>query len=184
MPASTRYLILLRGINVGGRNKLPMPKLKLFLEELGFDEVSTYIQSGNALLTSSLAAGTIARRIETGLSESFKFDSELIKVLALPRDTLQTIVDKRPKGFGDEVGKYHSDVIFLMELAPTEALTAFSPHPDVDTLWSANGVIYHQRLSALRTKTRLNRMMASPLYKSMTIRTWATVTKLLELLEG
>jgi uncharacterized protein (DUF1697 family) len=183
MPAKIRYLVLLRGINVGGKNKLPMPKLKAFLEELGFDDVATYIQSGNALVTSSLAVKTVAHKIETGLTGAFKFDSELIKVLVLSAGDLKAVVAKKPKGFGDEPGKYHSDVIFLMDLKPDEALTAFSPRDGVDALWSADNVIYHQRLSAQRTKTRLNRMMASPLYKSMTIRTWGTTIKLLELME-
>jgi uncharacterized protein (DUF1697 family) len=69
-----------------------------------------------------------------------------------------------------------------MGLSPKEALTAFSPLEGVDTLWAGKGVIYSQRLSARRTKSRLNRMMASPLYKSMTIRNWATTLKLLEML--
>ena len=100
----------------------------------------------------------------------------------LSRRELKAIIDDRPKGFGDEPEKYHSDAIFLMGLTPKEALTAFSPLEGVDTLWPGKSVIYSQRLSAKRTKSRLNRMMASPLYKSMTIRTWGTVTKLLDLL--
>lgn len=178
----TRYLVLLRGINVGGRNKLPMPKLEVFLEDLGFTDVATYIQSGNAILSSDLAARTIARRIESGLIEAFRFDSDLIKVLVLSAADLKAVIEKKPRGFGDEAEKYHSDVIFLMDLTPADAVAAFSPHPDIDTLWPGSGVIYHQRLSALRTKSRLNRMMAMPQYKAMTIRTWSTTTKLLELI--
>jgi uncharacterized protein (DUF1697 family) len=45
------------------------------------------------------------------------------------------------------------------------------------------GVIYSQRLSAQRTKSRLNKAITTPLYKSMTIRSWATTTALLERLE-
>ena len=176
------HVAFLRGINVGGKNKLPMPKLKLFLEELGFDDVATYIQSGNAIVTSSLAAKTIARRIETKLVEAFKLDSELIKVLVLSGKALQAVVDNKPKGFGEQPDKYNSDAIFLMNLDTADAMTAFSPREDVDTLWSGEGVIYSQRLSALRTKSHLNRVIASPLYKSMTIRTWSTVTKLLEMM--
>jgi uncharacterized protein (DUF1697 family) len=152
MTAKTRYLVLLRGINVGGKHRVPMPKLKALLEEIGFEDVSTYIQSGNAIVTSGLAASSVARKIEKGLSESFKLDSEIIKVLAVPLNKVRAVVNERPKGFGDEPDKYHSDVIFLMDLTPAEALTAFSPREGVDALWSANGVIYHQRLSALRTK--------------------------------
>jgi uncharacterized protein (DUF1697 family) len=182
MTAKHSHLVLLRGINVGGKNKLPMAALKTFLEGLGFEDVRTYIQSGNAIVQSSLSAASIARKIEKELGGAFRLDSDLIKVLVLSRSQLKAVVDNRPKGFGDEPDKYHSDTIFLMGLSPKEALTAFSPLEGVDTLWAGKGVIYSQRLSARRTKSRLNRMMASPLYKSMTIRNWATTLKLLEML--
>jgi uncharacterized protein (DUF1697 family) len=182
MTARNSYLVLLRGINVGGKNKLPMAALKAFLEGLGFEQVQTHIQSGNAIVQSSLSAVGIAGKIETELGAAFTLDSEIIKILVLSRSQLKAVVDNRPKGFGDAPDTYHSDAIFLMGLSPKEALTAFSPLEGVDTLWVGKGVIYSQRLSAKRTKSRLNRMMASPLYKSMTIRTWGTVIKLLDLL--
>ena len=47
--SKTTYLALLRGINVGGKNKVPMAELKALLEELGLEDVRTYIQSGNAI---------------------------------------------------------------------------------------------------------------------------------------
>lgn len=176
-----RYVVLFRGINVGGRNKLAMSKLKSLLEELGFEDVATYIQSGNALLTTRLGARAAAASIEEALGQQFRLDSALIKVLAISAADLEAVVERRPRGFGDEPGKYHSDAIFMMGLSVKEALTAFSPLEGVDTLWPGRGVIYHQRLSSMRTKTRLNRMMASPLYLSMTIRSWQTILKLLEL---
>lgn len=176
------YLVLMRGINVGGKNKVPMAKLKTMLEELGFENVVTYIQSGNVILQSKLAAKAIAAKIEEALVAAFRLDDPTIKVLVLTRAEFRAVLDERPKGFGDEPDKYHSDAIFMMGLDVDEALTAFSPLDGVDTLWPGKRVIYHQRLSARRAKTRLNRMMASPLYKSMTIRSWGTTEKLLEML--
>jgi uncharacterized protein (DUF1697 family) len=182
MAAMTDYLVLLRGINVGGRNKVPMAALKTLLAELGFKSVATYIQSGNAMLRSPLRPATVAKKIEEGFVSAFRLDSEIIKVRALSRKELQAVIDDRPKGFGDEPKKYHSDAIFMIGISVKEAMPAFSPKEGVDTVWAGKGVIYHQRLSAQRTKTRLNRMMASPLYLSMTIRSWTTTVKLLELL--
>jgi uncharacterized protein (DUF1697 family) len=181
---TTTYVILMRGINVGGQNKIPMGKLKLFLEEQGFETVSTVMQSGNVILQSRLAAAPIARKIEKALPSAFTLDSSVIKVLALSTDQLQAVIDRRPKGFGDHATKYHSDAIFLMGIDSAKAMTAFDPREGVDTVWPGDGVIYSQRLSALRTKTRLNKMMASPLYKSMTIRSWGTTLKLLELVKA
>lgn len=179
----TDYVLLLRGINVGGKNKVAMAALKALLEELGFADVATYIQSGNAFVRSRLGPAAVARKIEDALGGAFTLDSELIKVLALPHAGLRSVVDKRPKGFGDQPTKYHSDAIFLMGIGVDEALAAFSPREGVDAIWPGEGVIYSQRLSAQRTKSRLNRVMASPLYKSMTIRSWQTTLKLLELMD-
>jgi len=62
-----------------------------------------------------------------------------------------------------------------------DAMSAFSPREGVDEVWPGDGVIYSQRLSAERTKSRLNRVMASHLYKSMTIRSWSRTVKLWEM---
>lgn len=178
-----RTVALLRGINVGGRS-LPMADLRSCIEAAGGTDVATYIQSGNAIFRSPLAARTIARKIEEKLASYFKLDDELIKVLVLSRDEHRAVVEKRPKGFGDEPEKYHSDAIFLMDIDRDEAFAVFVPRDGVDRVWPGDGLIYSQRLSAQRTKSRLSRIVASPLYKSMTIRSWQTTLKLLELLEA
>jgi len=180
----TTYVVLLRGINVGGKNVVPMAGLRRCLEDLGFASVSTYIASGNALLASDEPADEIRTRIEAGLSRSFKLDSELIRVLVLSRPQLQAVIDNKPNGFGEQPENYHSDAIFLMDIDAAQVMPVFSPREGVDKVWPGDGVIYSQRLSAKRTKSRLNKVMASPLYKSMTIRTWRTTIALLAMLEG
>jgi uncharacterized protein (DUF1697 family) len=77
------YVILMRGINVGGKNKIPMSDLKKCLEDLGFSNVSTYIASGNVILKSDKRAKEVKAQIEEVLPERFKLDNELIKVLVL-----------------------------------------------------------------------------------------------------
>lgn len=178
-----RYVVLLRGINVGGQNKLSMAALKAYLEELGHSDVTTLLASGNVVLSSTKSATALAGEIEKILPQKFKLDSKLIKVLALSAATFKAMAKGRPKGFGDEPGKYHSDAIFLMGLTASEAMKAFDPKEGVDSVWAGKGVIYHARLSAQRTKTRLNKMMGTPAYKSMTIRSWQTVEKLSEMLD-
>lgn len=176
------YAILLRGINVGGKNLVPMAELKNFLEELGFVNVSTYIASGNVILRSDKPSTQIKSQIEDGLVKRFKLDSELIKVLALAHAQLQAIIDNKPTGFGEQPEKYHSDAIFLIDIKAAQAMPLFNPREGVDKIWAGEGVIYSQRLSAMRTKSRLNKIMTSPLYKSMTIRNWNTTLTLLKLL--
>lgn len=178
------YLILLRGINVGGKNKVPMAELRTYLEELGFSDVSTFIASGNAFLTTDKTPDEVKTLIETMLPKKFKLDSELIKILVLTRAQLQGVVDNRPKGFGEQPDMYHSDAIFLMGITVHDALQVFNPREGVDAVWPGSGVVYSQRLSAQRTKSRLSAIMMSPLYKSMTIRSWNTTVKLLEIMNS
>jgi uncharacterized protein (DUF1697 family) len=178
----TSHLVLLRGINVGGRNKVPMAELRSVLEDLGFSNVSSYIASGNVFLDSDLSAAKVAAKIEDALPKAFKLHSELVRIAVLSRAELAAVVKRRPKGFGDEPGKFHSDAIFLMGIDADESMAVFSPRDGVDTIWPGEGVIYHHRLSAQRTKSRLGRIVGTPAYRSMTIRSWQTTLALLELM--
>lgn len=175
------YLILLRGINVGGKNIVPMSGLKKFLEEQGFSNVSTYIASGNVILQSAKPADEVRKQMEQVLPENFNLDDGFIKVLVLKPDQIKSIVDHKPTDFGEQPDTYHSDAIFLIDIKASEAMFAFNPREGVDSIWPGDGVIYSQRLSSQRTKSRLNQVMGSPLYKSMTIRNWNTTTKLYQL---
>lgn len=178
-----KYVVLLRGINVGGKNKVPMAALRTCLEKLGFSDVITYIASGNVIVESDTSAKEIKTLIEKTLPKEFKLDSGLIKVLVLTPRQLQNIIENKPKGFGDEPKTYHSDVIFLMGIDTAKAMAVFDPREGVDQIWAGKGVIYSSRLSAKRTQSRLNKVMSSPLYASMTIRNWNTTTALLRILE-
>ena len=181
---TTVYLALLRGINVGGKNKVPMAELKTCFEELGCENVRTYIASGNVLFEASKSSAELAKEIREALPKKFKLDSELIEILVLSRDQLQKVIDQAPKGFGTEPGKYHSDAIFLMGISSDEAIKVFNPREGVDNVWQGDLAIYSRRLSAQRTKSRLSQIMSSPLYKQMTIRSWVTTEKLLELMNA
>jgi uncharacterized protein (DUF1697 family) len=176
------YLTLFRGVNVGGKNKLSMAELKVCLSELGLKNVATYINSGNAVFESDEPAEKIAKTIEATLVKKFKFDSDLIKVLVLSKSDLAGIVSDAPKGFGQQPDVYYSDVAFLIDVDAKEAFDAFELNPDVDAIWLGKGVVYYRRLGALRTKSRLSRVIGKPVYKSMTVRSWNTVARLFTLL--
>ncbi len=184
MANMTTYLVLLRGINVGGKNKVPMAPLRDPLEELGYRDVSTYIASGNVILRSDKPPAAIKREIEAALPTRFTLDSELIAVRVLTHDELRAVIEQKPKGFGEQPDTYHSDAIFLIDVDAPTAMTVFSPHPEVDRVWPGDGVIYSQRISALRTKSRLNKAITTPMYKSMTIRSWQTTLALLERMDA
>jgi uncharacterized protein (DUF1697 family) len=177
----TTYVVLLRGINVGGKNAVPMAELRRCLEGLGFANVTTYIASGNVILDSERDPRDIRREIEAALPGHFRLDAELIKVLVLSCAQLHAIVDAKPAGFGEQPGVHQCDVIFLIDIDSEEAMLVFDPREGVDRVWPGTGVIYSERLSAERTKSRLGRIAGTPAYRCMTIRSWNTTVKLAEL---
>jgi uncharacterized protein (DUF1697 family) len=180
----SRYVVFLRGINVGGKNRVPMVRLRAVLEGLGFADVATYIASGNVILDSERSADEAAALIEEALPLEFALHDELVRVLVLSQAQLQAIVDNRPDGFGSQPGRYHSDAIFLMGIEAADAMAVFDPRPGVDAVWPGEGVIYSQRLSAERTRSRLSKVMGTPAYRQMTIRNWNTTTTVLEMLRA
>ena len=179
-----RYVALLRGINVGGKNAVPMAGLKTCFEENGFDDVRTYIQSGNVVFSSSSTnQAELTRRTERMLSATFAhYDAS---VVIRSRTQMRAIVDRAPKGFGTQPALYRYDVIFLKPpLTAKTALRSMSMKEGVDRGWAANGVLYFSRLTSRATSSRLNRVVSLPIYQQMTIRNWNTTTKLRELLDA
>jgi uncharacterized protein (DUF1697 family) len=179
----TTQVVLIRGINVGGKNAVRMAELRELLDDLGCTDVVTLLNSGNAVVDSGMSAAELASQIERELPKRFRLDDELIRVLVLTEAAFRTVVDERPAGFGDEPQKYHSDAIFLIGVTVKEAMKSFDPRDGVDAVWPGSGVVYSRRLSAERTKSRLSKIVATPAYKSMTIRSWTTTTKLLKILD-
>lgn len=178
------YVILIRGINVGGGNKVPMADLKKCLEEAGYRNVLTYIASGNVILSSDKTPAAIKADIEQLLPTHFTLRDGYVKVLVLSHDQLRAVISSKPAGFGEQPDLYHSDAIFLIDSPIAEAIAVFDPRDGVDMIWPGEGVIYSQRLSALRTKSRLGKIIGTVPYQSMTIRNWNTTTKLLQLLDA
>ena len=102
----TTYVALLRGINVGGKNLIRMPALKACFEENGFEDVSTYIQSGNVLFSTSGRAAELTDRIEAMLAEAFDY---VPTVVVRSQRQMQGVVAGAPKGFGTQPAKYRYD---------------------------------------------------------------------------
>lgn len=179
--ARSRYVALLRGINVGGRNPVPMAALRSAMERGGYDGVRTYIASGNVLFETDRPAKGLEDHIE-GLLEA-RFGVPLVVVVRSERQ-LRAVVSKAPTGFGTEPKDYHSDAAFLKApLTATKAMAVVDLKEGVDAAWPGTGVVYFRRLSAQRTAGRMGPIAGTPEYQLMTIRSWRTVTKLRALLD-
>ena len=180
--ASTRYVALLRGINVGGKNPVPMHDLRGALEDAGYGAVATYIQSGNVLFETDAPRATLEDDLEAVVEHRFGISS---MVVVRSHAQLKRVVEQAPDGFGASPDTYHSDVVFLKPpLTSRQAMRVVETRDGVDQAWPGRGVLYFARLSERRTQTRMGRMMSTPEYKQMTIRSWATTTRLLSMLDA
>ena len=177
------YVILMRGINVGGKNKILMAELKLRLEELGFEGVVTYIQSGNVVLQSDLDAAAVSAKIEDMLPKKFTLSSMIVRIAAIEYKTYKKIVMQAPKEFGKDSARYRYNVVFLMNVSPAKAMEQIDVREGVDDVWQGDKAVYFRNTIANASKSRLSRITQQPVYQSMTIRNWNTTTKLLKLVE-
>ena len=111
-----RYIVLLRGVNVGGKNKLPMAAFRTQLEAKGFESVTSYIQSGNIGLNSELEAKQVKYLIEQLLEEEYQYK---VPVLVLPQSALLSLAEAHP------YSKLAGDIKYLhftlLHASPSEA---------------------------------------------------------------
>lgn len=173
-----KYVALLRGINVGGNNKVEMPKLKKVFEDLGYLNVSTYINSGNVIFdTSNVDISTLER----ALKKNFKFD---IKVVVRDVKTIQKLCKAIPPEWGNDA-EQKTDILFLWdEYDNKKSLGLIKINKDVDNLLYASGAIVWNVNRKDYKKSGMNKFIGSQVYKHMTSRNVNTTRKLLELMMG
>jgi uncharacterized protein (DUF1697 family) len=181
MAAGVQYLALLRGINVGGMNLVKMADLREVFDAIGFDDVVTYIQSGNVLFRAPRQKrAELAARIEARLRRRFGVE---LRVVLLTEAQLKAVVTEAPRGFGAD--SHLCDVIFLRApLTAKKAIGVIETRDGVDAARAGTGVLYFSRLAAKASGSRLSKVVARPEYQNMTIRSWSTTTKLLALMDS
>jgi uncharacterized protein (DUF1697 family) len=174
-----RWVVLLRAVNLGARNKVPMAELRALLEEeRGYADVRTYIASGNVLLDGPKSGAAVGRKLERLVADAFGVTTTAI--VRTP-DELAVIVAGHP--FGRNTSRSH--VVFLADEPAREAaerLAAADHSPDRAVLAGPNVYVqYHAgvqraRLSAARLEQLLD--------VAATHRNWRTVGALAELAAG
>jgi uncharacterized protein (DUF1697 family) len=179
----TRYVALLRGINVGGRNPIRMADLAACFKAGGFADVATYIQSGNVLFTAPASdRATLVHRVEAMLAAAFDYEAS---VVLRTRRQMQGVIQRAPEGFGSAPGTYRYDVIFLKEpLTAAKAMQSVPTRDGVDRAYAGSSVLYYSRLISRAAQSQLSRLVSMPVYRQMTIRNWNTTTKLVQMMEG
>jgi uncharacterized protein (DUF1697 family) len=176
------YLALLRGINVGGKNRIKMADLRASFEKHGFTNVSTYIASGNVVFRAPRRSQReLGEEVEEMVSKEFGYEA---RAMVISEAALRKVVEDAPLGFGKMPDKFHSDAIFLIPpLTAAKAMKDLSVRKGVDEARPGRGVVYYSRLSAERTKSQLGKVSQTPTYSEITIRSWNTTLKLVEKLD-
>lgn len=174
-----RYIALLRGINAGGKRKVPMVKLKQLFTELGYTDVTTYINSGNVLFRTSTSPR--ASEVEKQLENKFGFP---IDTIILTASEFTTIAEAIPPGWQNDYMEHKSDVAFLFpDIDSPKILEQIGMRSDVETLIHVKGAILSSLPRKNQPKSSLARCIGTPLYKRMTVRNITTVRKLAEMMK-
>lgn len=176
------YVALLRGINVGGKNKVEMPKLKLVFENLGFTNVTTYINSGNVIFcTNSTSIPTLIQKIETAIEQTFSF---YVKVILRDLPAMQALAKELPDDWTNDTNA-KTDVMFLWpEVDTPKILEQLSIKPDIETVKYVPGtLLWHVNRKHI-TKSALLKLAGTPLYQQMTIRNINTARRLCEMMSS
>jgi uncharacterized protein (DUF1697 family) len=165
----TRYIALLRAVNVGGTGKLPMSDLRAICEEVGFARVQTYIASGNVVFDSKAAASNVKGELEARLRA---YAGKRIDVILRTAVEMSAVLKANPFPKGETK---HTYAIFLDKAPPSDALARVTGRQDEEMRLGKREIYVHYPSGMGRSKLRI------PAAKTGTARNMNTVAKLAEL---
>lgn len=175
-----KKIAILRGINVGGKRKILMADLKFLFEDLGYSEISTYIQSGNVIFTSDKTdEEEMANKIEKAIEEKFGFE---VPVIVRAANDLQKTLSNNPFYKGDETDTTPLHITFLAQEPTDENLDkmkTFDFPPDKYTIEGRDIFIYCE--GKYHQSKLTNNFFENKLKVKATTRNLKTVKKLCEL---
>lgn len=164
-----RFVLLLRGINVGGHRRVPMADLRRVLINLDLSDVQTYIQSGNAVFSSDRGEAELSPLIVTALNTEFGFPIAL---------TLRSAAEWQAMSSPYPVGK-QTHVAFLSHTPEPERVAALQCQDFAPDLWTLSGRDLHLHYSGGTQPARLTHaLLERRLGVSATVRNWQTVEAL------
>jgi uncharacterized protein (DUF1697 family) len=176
-----QHIVLLRGINLGSRNRVAMPALRAALEKDGFDDVRSYLQSGNLVLASSAKADAVARKVQCVIGKEFGLE---IAVVTRTRAQLAKVVERNPLAKVAKSPKRYQ--VSFLDAKPSRAVVrrieeAADPKERVVV---EGREIYAWHPDTIARSKLWALLAGQDLGVTATARNWTTVTKLLELAEG
>lgn len=182
MTAARRYVALLRGVNVGGKNPVSMAGLVETFRRLGFADARTFINSGNVVFSAAERSDSALRaRIEGAIEKDIGLQ---LDVLVLRDSDLARIVEAIPPDWVND-SVMRCDVMLLWKDVDDPAVLDRLPtNPEIDNVLYVPGAVVWRIDRTNATRSRLTRIIGSPLYKRMTIRNSNTIRRLHQLLAG
>jgi len=168
----TKYVALLRAVNVGGTGKLPMIELKSMCDSSGFVNARTYIASGNVVFESKLAEGAVKAKLEKCLAS---YAGKPVEVLVRTGPEMAAVLAKNP--FKSRAPNA-TVAIFLDEPPPKDALKTITGQADEEVALGAREIYVHYGAGMGRSKLEI------PAAKKGTARNMNTVAKLAEWANG
>ena len=180
MPKTT-FISILRGINVSGQKSVKIPELKALYESLGFESVTTYIQSGNVVFKTSedIDLELLSENIEKAIEKKFQF---AVPVINFTRNEFNSIILSNPFLTRNEVDKERLYVTFLQKIPDAvlvEKLNSVNYLPD-EFIISGKAIYVYCPNGYGRTKIN-NNFFENKLKANATTRNWKTVNVLLDL---
>ena len=178
----TRYIALLRGINISGKNKISMQDLKTTLTEKGFADVKTYLNSGNVLFSDDKTdVVKLAEKIRAIIFEVFKLE---IPVFVISQDELKELLSKAPSWWGSDNKDIYDNLIFA--IAPhsieTVAEKIGEPTAELEKVELCENVAFWSFDRKLYAKANWWKRTATPgIGEMITIRTANTLRKVAEM---
>lgn len=175
------YVALLRGINVGGNNKVEMKRLQEVLVQSGIQSVKTYINSGNVIFKDEKRSpDELANLLESVIEKEFGFS---VKVLLRDIENIRNLVKTLPPEWKNDTSM-KCDVMFLWDSFDNkEILNSLSVKPEIDDVIYVPGAILWRVDRVNVTRSGMMKLVGTDIYKHMTIRNCNTARKLLDLME-
>ena len=173
-----RYAVLLRGVNVGSARRISMPDLRAALEGLGYTEVATYLQSGNAVVTSpQRSAARVAAAVEAQLKAECGIDTVAI-VRTGPQLAATIAANPFPDAVTEPTRLYAVFLAADPDSARVQALAPDTWHPDE---WGTGPGCLYQRFRTSPARSKLSAGLATKLKVVGTARNWNSVLALAEM---
>ncbi|MBS4214734.1 DUF1697 domain-containing protein [Neobacillus rhizophilus] len=176
------YIALLRGINVGGKNKIDMKLLKQTFEQVGMNDVVTYINTGNIIFSyKGLSKPELSLILEKAIHNDFGLQ---IKVVVRSVDDVRRIINAIPDTWKNDKDM-KSDVMFLWdEIDDESVLENLVIKPNIDTVKYVPGAILWSVDKKNVTKSGMSKIVGSKIYKQVTVRNVNTTRKIYELMQA